>query len=147
MEKSDKSKKNICIAAIKRHAITPFDFKFTRIYDLKHPTLMPEIKDAIHLESEEELICSTYVSPTIWTLLTTRRIFSLEGVGLKKHELAGIKKWDFGDFKGYSKQPYTKGFLYFENSDVITFFIETQEASMVMIYGIRTMSKLSSNPD
>ena len=143
MEKSDKSKKGICIAAIKRHTIPPFEFRYTKIYDREGQTLIPAIKDTVHLENEEELICSTFVSPTIWTLLTTRRIFSLEGVGLKKHGLTGIKKWDFGDFKGYSKQPYTKGFLHFENGDVITFFIETQEASMVMVYGIRTMSKLT----
>ena len=126
-----------------RYFVHDFEEKYTRIYDCENETLIPEIKDAIHLESEEELICSTFVSLTIWTLLTTRRIFSLEGVGLKKHGLVGIKKWDFGDFKGYSKQPYTKGFLHFENGDVITFFTETREASMVMIYGVRTMRKLT----
>ncbi len=109
--------------------------------------MVPVIQEVIDIEPDEELICSTYINPTIWTLLTTRRIFSLEGVALNKHKLSGIKKWDFGDFKGYSKQPYTKGFLHFENGDIITFFAETCEASMVMIYGVMTMNKLTSNHD
>lgn len=45
-------------------------------------------------------------------------------------------------YVSYSKQPYTEGFLHFENGDVITLFTKTQEASIVMIYGIRTISKL-----
>lgn len=100
------------------------------------------MSNAFELEESEELICSTYIDSNIWSLLTTRRIISIEGVGLRVKSLKDIDKWDFGDFKGYSKQPYTKGFVHFTDGDSISFFTETGRASMVMIYGIMTINKM-----
>lgn len=144
MKKTDQSKKNICIAKIERSYIPPFDFPFTSIFNGKNTNFPQRILDKLEFEKGEELICSTVINDKIWTLLTTRNIFSLEGVGMEKHTIDGINKWNWGDFKGYAKQPYTKGFLLFDDEKVVPVFIETGRASMIMIYGIMTISKIST---
>jgi len=140
MDKSDQSLKNTCIAAIKRSTIPPFDFSYTRIYKAGDTIDNEKIKTELIVESEERLICSTIINDKIWTILTTRRIISFEGVGLQQHSIKSIQEWNAGDFKGYSGQNYTKGFLHFTDGKIFPFFIETGRASMVMIYGIRTLS-------
>jgi len=142
MNKSDQSLKNICIASIKRTTIPPFDFSYARIHEFEDTIDNEKINVELNLESEERLVCSTIISDKIWTILTTRRIVSFEGVGIQQHLIKNIKEWDFGDFKGYSEQSYTKGFLHFADGKIVPFFIETGRASMVMIYGIRTLSGL-----
>jgi len=142
MEKTDESIKNLCLAAIKRSTIPPFDFKYTKVNDDGELILPKELNEYIDLENDESIICLTIITDKIWTILSTKRIFSMEGIGLKTNNLKGIKKWDFGDFKGYSKQEYTKGFLYFDNDEIIPVFVQTGRASMVMIYGVMTISKL-----
>ena len=142
MNKSDHSLKNICIATIKRSTIPPFDFSYTRIHETDDTIDNKKIKVDLSLESGERVICSTIVNDKIWTILTTRRIISFEGVGIRQHLIKSIKEWDAGDFKGYSGQSYTKGFLHFVDGKIVPIFIETGRASMVMIYGIRTLAGL-----
>jgi hypothetical protein len=101
-----------------------------------------EVRKAIVLQESELLICSTIVHEKLWTVLTTRRIFSYEGFGVMQHMLMNIKKWDYGDFKGYSKMNVTRGFIMFDNGDVFTIFIEAGRASMVMINGIGTFNQI-----
>ncbi len=55
------------------------------------------------------------------------------------HSCKGFKTADSADFKGYAKQEYTKGYIVFNDDKIIPMFIETGNASMVMIYGVRTM--------
>ncbi|MBT1705437.1 hypothetical protein [Chryseosolibacter indicus] len=139
--KPDKSIRDICIAAIKRSTIPPFDFPYTFIYEEGDEIENIQVSNSVILQDNESLICSTIIDEKIWTVLTTRRIFSFEGVGLKEHSLLNINKWDFGDFKDYSKQTFTKGFLSFEDGNIVPVFVETGRASMVMIYGIMTFNK------
>ncbi|MEQ8415830.1 MAG: hypothetical protein RJQ09_11980 [Cyclobacteriaceae bacterium] len=138
---SDQSIRDICVAAIKRSTIPPFDFPYTSVYEDGEGIENTEVKKSVIVQDNECLICSTIIDEKIWTVLTTRRILSFEGVGLKQHLLLNINKWDFGDFKGYSKQTFTMGFLSFGDGDIIPVFVETGRASMVMIYGIMTFSK------
>jgi len=141
MRKPDTSIKNITIASIKRHTMKPFNFKYSDIYENDRAIQNERVRDLINLENGEELICSTIVNDSIWSVLTTRRIITLEGVGKVEHYLSGLKRRDAGDFKGYSKQEYTKGFLHFDDDKVIPYFIETGEASMIMIYGVNTTTQ------
>jgi len=97
------------------------------------------------LNEDEELICSTIINESIWSILTTRKIITLEGVGQVQHNLKGLIQRNAGDFKGWSKQKYTKGFLQFDDNKIIPYFIETGNASMIMIYGIDTAVKLNRN--
>ncbi len=139
--KSDKSIRDICVAAIKRSTIPPFDFLYTSIYEAGDGIKNIQVNNAVVLQDNEFLICSSIIDEKIWTVLTTKRIFSFEGVGLNEHSLLNISKWDFGDFKGYSKQTFTKGFLSFEDGNIVPVFVETGRASMVMIYGIMAFNK------
>jgi len=141
MKKTDISIKNITIASIKRHTIKPFDFKYSHIYENEKTILNEKVNHQISLEDGEELICSTIVNNSIWSVLTSRKIITLEGVRKTEHYLSGLKKRDAGDFKGYSKQEYTKGFLHFDDDKIIPYFIETGKASMIMIYGIDTSTQ------
>lgn len=119
----------------------PFDFKYSEIYENDETILNEKVNNEVNLEGGEELICSTIVNDTIWSVLTSRRIITLEGVGKIEHYLNGLKRRDAGDFKGYSKQEYTKGFLHFDDDKIIPYFIETGKASMIMIYGVNTTTQ------
>lgn len=132
---------SICIAAIKRSYIPPFDFEYTSIYENSDTVESDKIGVDLKLASHELPICSTIISTKVWTLLTTDRIISFEGVEMQEHKLTSIKRWNFGDFKGYSEQSYTKGFLHFDDDTVVPVFVETGRASMVMIYGISSFKK------
>lgn len=142
MQKKDISIKNITIASIIRHTIKPIDYTYSKVYDKKEETLDEKILSNINLEEGEELICSTVISDLIWSVLTSRRIITLEGLRKREHSLKGLKIRDIGDFKGYSKQKYTKGVLHFDDEKLIPFFIETGKASMIMVYGTNTATQL-----
>jgi hypothetical protein len=133
---------NVCIAAIKRSYIPPFDFEYTNVYEKSDGLKRNKIGVDIRLESHELPICSTIINSKVWTLLTTNRLISFEGVGLQEHRLTPLKRWDFGDFKGYSEQSYTKGFLHFVDDTIVPVFVETGRASMVMVNGVMTIYKL-----
>ena len=147
MSKSDKSIKNISIASIKRHTIPPIDFEFSTIYEGEKQIENEEIKEKVELDEVEELICSTIINESVWSILTTRKIITLEGVGKVEHDLKGLIQRNAGDFKGWSKQKYTKGFLQFDDGKIIPYFIETGKASMIMIYGVDTVVKLHRNQE
>ena len=72
MGKSDKSIHNICIASIRRSAMKPYDFKWTRFYeenaDFKNS--FPEIE--IGLSDNELVICSTVIDIDHFSVLTTQ---------------------------------------------------------------------------
>lgn len=147
MRKTDISIKNISIASIKRHTIPPIDFDFSTIYEDEEQIDNEKIREQIELDKNEELICSSIINDSVWSILTSRRIITLEGVGKVQHELKGLIQRNAGDFKGWSKQKYTKGFLQFDDGKIIPYFIETGNASMIMIYGIDTAVKLNSNQE
>ena len=147
MKKSDKSIKNIAIASIKRYTILPFDFKLSRIYENEEQIENQKVSKEIDLDEGEELICSTIINELVWSVLTSRKIITLEGVGKEEHGLEGLTDRDAGDFKGWSKQQYIKGFLQFDDNKTVPYFIETGRASMIMIYGVDTVVKLLRNQE
>ena len=142
MKKSDEKIKKISLAKVERSYILPFDFEFTGIFNEEHSNFPKNILSEISLENGEELICSTFINDQIWTVLTSRSILSKEGITKDIHSIKQIKKWNFGDFKGFSKQPFTKGFLFFDDNKVVPVFIETGRASMIMINGIMTLNQI-----
>ncbi|WP_282335414.1 hypothetical protein [Pinibacter soli] len=54
MQKSDNSLKNICIAAINRSTIPPFDFQYTKIYEEETLSDNTNIKVDVRFENDEE---------------------------------------------------------------------------------------------
>ena len=81
--KSDESVHKICIAAIARHTMKPYEFKWTSFF--RDPiTANLEIFREVVLEEAELPICTCFVNDSEWTLLTTRRVFSRDGSNTSK---------------------------------------------------------------
>ena len=143
---TDKAKMDICIAKIERSFTPPFDFKLTEVFTDDNNYNFPDSTlNEITLEAGEELICSTFVDEQTWTLLTTRRILTADGLSLDEHSIKGITKSNFGDYKDSVKQAHTKGFLFFKDGNVVPIFIETGRASTIMVTGITTISEANGD--
>jgi hypothetical protein len=119
----------------------PIDYPLTRIYETESIYEMDKvISSAIIYQDSELPIALTYVDSNNWTLLTTRAIISKID-GLTKHSLShSVAKWTWGDFKGYKEKPTTLGRLTLNDSSTLDVLTETGKASMIMIYGIMTLT-------
>lgn len=76
MIKTDKSIHSICIAAIKRSTMAPFDFRWTEYYEDKKKFIDRYAHMPVDFESSELPICSTIIDAEDWSVLTTRRLFT-----------------------------------------------------------------------
>ncbi|RYU94250.1 hypothetical protein [Emticicia agri] len=138
MTKTDKSKHNICIAAIKRHTMKPYDFKWTKFYESNAE--FPYTALPLQLAENELFICSTMIDADNYSILTTRRIITTEKGETNAGSIEGAAHETYGDFKGLrDKKPFTFGQILLYNGTNFKYFIETGKASMVMIHGIRTL--------
>lgn len=134
--KTDKSIKNICIAAVKRHTIPPIDFPYSTLFDNDGI----DVSVSIALADHELPIAKTHIDALNWTLVTTRRIITCLSGLMQELPAARIKSYHWGDFKGMGKKPFTIGEIQSEEGDTINIHIETGRASMVIIYSIRTVA-------
>lgn len=141
MPKTDKSKHNICIAAIKRHTKKPFYFIRTNFHETKasfdaYAWLLPKLAD------EELVIASVVIDADNYSVLTTRRLFTREEGNLSVGDLENAKDRLYGDFKGHKTTEFTFGHVELEDGRDFKYFIETGSASMAMIYGVRTLVRI-----
>ncbi|WP_299714172.1 hypothetical protein [uncultured Tenacibaculum sp.] len=136
MKKTDKSKHNICIAAIKRSTIKPYDYKFTKFYESNEE--FPYIGMDINLRENELIICSTVVNANNYSVLTTQRLITNKNNIVATGELTNSKDKGSGMFKSM-KDDFVFGSLTLENGSDLEYFIETGKASMIMINGIKTL--------
>lgn len=137
MTKTDKSIHNICIASIKRSTMKPYNFKWTNFYESNSDFNYSGLQ--LDLVENELIICSTIIDKDNFSILTTRRILtSLDGQ-LSKENIQGATDKMYGDFKGFQDKDFTFGQVQVQNGNEIKYFIETGKASMIMIYGIRTL--------
>jgi hypothetical protein len=147
MNKSDKSIHNICIASIKRSTFKPYDFLWTKFYELNSTfyELYPTIK--IYISENELIICSTIIDLDNYSILTTQKLLTKEKAELFVGDILNAKDKLYGDFKGNHSNSFTFGQIQLENGEDFKYFIETGNASMVMIHGIRTIlrTKTMSN--
>jgi hypothetical protein len=137
MPKTDKTIHNICIAAINRHTIKPYDFKWTRFYKEK-AEFLNRYSQMAGFEKNELPICSTVIDASNWSLLTTRKLLTTEEGHLTIGDLNNCVDLSYGLFKGGGKSDKEVGSIQLANGTKMNYFIETGKASMVMIYGIRT---------
>lgn len=137
MMKSDKSKHHLCIASIKRSATKPYDFKLARFYESNAEFYDSTLR--LDLLENELIICSTIIDSNNYSVLTTQRLFTKENEIETIGNLSGATDKLYGDFKGYENVPYTLGLIQLSNGTSLKYFIETGKASMVMIYGVRTL--------
>ncbi len=143
MTKSDKSIHSICISAIKRKTISPYDFKWTKFYEsnLEFQESYPGFP--IDLENDEQIICSVVIDADNLSILTTKRLITKEnGVDISG-TLTGAVNKAYNDFKSLKKL-HTFGIITLQNGIDLKYFIETGKPSMVMIYGIRTLLRIKN---
>ncbi len=141
MQKTDESIRRICIASIKRHTIKPIDYPLTKIFEAQ---LLTDVDNKIFTtfehQNNELPVALTFVDNDNWTLLTTRKIISNIRGDIKQAFGNSVTKWTWDDFKGYKDKPVTYGHLTLDNNTVLDILIETGPASMMMIYGIMTLT-------
>jgi hypothetical protein len=143
MEKSDKSIHNICIAAIKRATMKPYDFRWTRFYEKNEAfrILYPGI--AIELADNELIICSTIIGEDNFSILTTRKLVTKEMGVVVSGDISTAGHSTYGSFKrSQSASPFTFGLIRLDNGNELKYFIETGIPSMVMIHGVKTSIRL-----
>ena len=124
MNKTDKSKHNISIAAIKRSTFKPYDYELTKFYESNSE--FPYRGMELDLTENELIICSTVVDSENYSVLTTQKLITKEN-GIKNiGNLIGAKDKLYGDFKGYKDKSYTFGFVELNNgTDFKYFFTKT----------------------
>jgi len=148
MEKTDRSIHHICIAAIKRHTMKPYDFEFTRFYE--ESTGLKSLFQGMEVDllPDELVICSTLIDGENFSVLTTRKLVTKERGNLLSGSIMGAKDKLYGDFKGnLKKEPITLGAIQLANGIDLRYFIETGRASMVMVHGVRTSIRTQGMPD
>jgi hypothetical protein len=147
MHRTDSSIKAIVIPSIKRHTIEPLSSVHTRYYESNELTGLAEVRSEIQLVQEELPIASTFFSRSDWTVVTTRRIIGVcQGVS-REVSLGALRRWQWGNFKGYGNERSTIMTLTSKDGHQHSFILETGDASMVLIYGIQTGMKLNGTQD
>ena len=137
MRKSDKSLHSISVASIKRSTMKPYDFKWTKFYDSNSDFSYQGLH--LDLTEDELIICSTVIDDENYSVLTTRKLITMENGQERTGILKGAKDKGYGDFKGYRGGSITYGLMELENGNELKYFIETGYASMIMIHGLRTI--------
>lgn len=135
--KTDKSKHNICIAAIKRSTFKPYNYKFTKFYESNSDFYYLGLE--LDFSESELIICSTIIDADNYSILTTQQLITNEKGVKKVRSLVNATVKPFGDFKGLNGDLFTFGLLQLENEIDLKYFIETGKASMIIIHGIRTL--------
>ena len=124
--KSDNSIRAICIAAINRHTVKPFDFLLTRFF--KTETFSEILNGTFKLSdiAQNELPISQTVADRLnWTLVTTRQIISCVDGITKIANPNKVQSWHWDNFKGYDRTSYTIGQLQLDDQQGFEIFIET----------------------
>jgi len=141
MQKSDESIRRICVASIKRHTIKPIDYPLTKVFETQLLVNIDETISSAFRHFENELpIALTYVDKSNWTLLTTRQIISNINGDVKQTLTENVIQRKWNDFKGYKDKSTTLGQLTLADNMTLDIIIETGKASMIIIYGIMTLT-------
>lgn len=121
----------------------PYDFKWTRFYEENADFINSFPGIAIDLSPNELVICSTVIDIDNFSVLTTQKLTTKEEGGFLSGNLSGATDKLYGDFKGMlKKEPLTFGKVQLDTGNELRYFIETGNASMVMIHGVRTRIRI-----
>lgn len=115
----------------------PYDFRFTNFYENNSDFSYTGLQ--LSLSDKELIICSTVIDKDNYSILTTRRLLTQQDGELKSGTIQGSVDKFYGDFKGYKQDNITFGLIQLESGEELKYFIETGKASMIMIYGVRTL--------
>lgn len=139
MKKSDKSLHHICIAKIKRCTMKPYDFKWSTFYENDSKNLFKNYPFELH--NDELIICSIIIDADNFSVLTTKKLVTLQNGILSSGSLINSTDQFYGNFKSET-QRFSLGSVELENGEILEYFIETGRASMIMIQGVRTMIQI-----
>ncbi|WP_336689094.1 MULTISPECIES: hypothetical protein [unclassified Chryseobacterium] len=139
MKKSDKSLHHICIAKIKRCTMKPYDFKWSTFYENDSKNLFTNYPFELH--NDELIICSIIIDADNLSVLTTKKLVTLQNGILSSGSLINSTDQFYGNFKSET-QRFSLGSVELENGKILEYFIETGRASMIMIQGVRTMIQI-----
>jgi hypothetical protein len=134
MEKSDRSIHNICLVAIKRCTIQPYDFKWTRFYEQNEDLFLD-----IELSGNELLICSTIIDKDNFSVLTTQKLTTKKEGILLSSDLINATHIRNVDLKEFKSKPLTSGLVQLSDGQQLSYFVETSRAAMVMAHGMKTI--------
>lgn len=115
----------------------PYDFKWTRFYESNADFTYAGLQ--LNLAEHELIICSTIIDENNFSILTTRRLLTNEEGQLSNKGIQNATGKPYGNFKAYRDKAFTFGQIQLEDGAELRYFIETGNASMVMIHGVRTV--------
>lgn len=143
MNERDESIRRICVASIKRSTNNASGYSFTKIFETQSMADIDKGISAVFLSTEKEVpIALTYLDNSNWTLVTTRQIISNIDGQIKQVFIENIVQCKWGDFKSSNDKPITLGQLALADNSPINIFIETGHASMIVIYAIKTLTRI-----
>lgn len=115
----------------------PYDFTWTRFYESNSDFQYTGLQ--LDFAENELVICSTVIDKDNFSILTTRRLLTRQDGHLRSENIQGATDKLYGDFKGYKDKAFTFGQVQLQSGDELKYFIETGNASMIMIHGVRTL--------
>lgn len=141
MKKSDDALRQTTVAAIKRHAMRPYKWHYTRFYEaeLLHNLELPDTE--VCPEDDELPIASVLQSENDWSLVTTRRAIGMNAGKKIQLNLKDLEDYNWGIFKD-TKTRTALMKLRTINGEIFELLYETGAASMVMIYAIKTLLRI-----
>lgn len=118
------------------------DFRWTQFYDSdSNPKLLFQ-NFPIYFAEEELIICSVIIDSDNYSILTTRKLITNNKGNIESGSLINAKNKWYGEFKSKTDL-YTIGEVELSTGKRLFYFVETGKASMIMIYGVRTLVFIS----
>lgn len=114
----------------------PYDFKWTIFFEANTDF---QYKGLLDLAENELIICSTVIDKDNYSILTTRRLLTNIDGQISTGDIRGATDNQYRDFKSNKNSAFTFGQVQLQNGNELRYFIEKGKASMVMIYGVRTL--------
>jgi len=136
--RTDKSIKEITIAAINRSVMEPENWLYSKV--------CLEDKSTEFVLEEDELPIFEIKSKTAKTIITTRRIIENENEKLSIVSFEEIDDVVYGDFKKKVNKPELSKFRIVDmHGDEFDFQMETGKASIGLINSVKTVLKLKAS--
>ena len=136
--RTDKSIKEITIAAINRSVMEPENWLYSKV--------CLEDKSTEFVLEEDELPIFEIKSKTAKTIITTRRIIENENEKLSIVSFEEIDDVVYGDFKKKVNKPELSKFrIVDKHGDEFDFQMETGKASIGLINSVKTVLKLKAS--
>jgi hypothetical protein len=102
--KTDAYIKERCCRAVRRAGMNMDAWQGTQLWDQGEPHLKAELSDVCEFDSGELGVLYAHVGPVDWTLVTTRRVWSMVDGRLSFMAASEVANWRAVNFKGLGEQ-------------------------------------------